>query len=70
LIIETAVLENSTDGILFLHEQYHDTKAIKKIKYMIGDASIDSELTLNFKKISDPFEFQEWCIENGYEEYL
>jgi hypothetical protein len=30
----------------------------------------DYKISDALKELSDPFEFQDWCIQNGYEKYL
>jgi hypothetical protein len=58
-----------------LHEKMHDQHRIDEMflykrKSGGNTGDYDSPLTLAMEKISDPFEFQDWCINNEYEEYL
>jgi hypothetical protein len=62
-------------SLMILHEKYHDQKSIEElimydclnVSGMVIDVGTLAEA---FEEISDPFEFQDWCINNGYEEYL
>lgn len=64
-------LENSSDGLMYLHELYHDKKAIKTINILEPiSEEYEEDLDSAFDEISDPFEFQDWCIQNGWEKYL
>jgi hypothetical protein len=56
--------------LMFLHDKMHEEKAIKSCYFYDIHDDPCFELHRNIEKLSDPFEFQDWCIENGYEEYL
>jgi hypothetical protein len=61
--------------LMFLHEKVHNKEIEEILLFALDD---DDRLTNDhayhitekMEEISDPFEFQDWCIENGYEEYL
>jgi hypothetical protein len=64
--IEDCLTISLFDGcLMFLHERFHDQKAIKTCYFYIHhNNEHKSELGRAFSSISDPFEFQDWCINN------
>jgi hypothetical protein len=64
-------LTYSCGNLLFFHEKYHEKKSIDDIAIYdsLGDPVTSLSKTApglfdNFIKLSDPFEFQDWCINN------
>jgi hypothetical protein len=55
-----------------LHELMYDTKQIVSsvVPFVDGDSAAGKLVTDALNTIPDPFEFQDWCIENGLEEFL
>ena len=69
--VDSLYISPSKGSLMFLHEKFH-RKEILICAIMHKDMCFKPDMKLidAFKKLSDPFEFQDWCIENGYEEYL
>jgi hypothetical protein len=69
--VDDLYISPSKGSLMILHEKFH-RKEILICTIMHKDMGFKPNMKLSdtFKKLSDPFEFQDWCIENGYEEYL
>jgi hypothetical protein len=57
-------------SLMVIHEKFHDKHVIDDVYFWTSPISEADELTEAFNELSDPFEFQDWCIDSGYEEYL
>jgi hypothetical protein len=65
-------------SLMFYHHLYHYEKRIEKIKFSFPErfTRIDCEKIPNifeieraFTELPDPFEFQEWCLNNNLQDY-
>jgi hypothetical protein len=56
--------------LLFLHEKIQNGEIDNIIFILRNSNQTQIDLMTAIKKLSDPFEFQDWCIENDYEEFL
>jgi hypothetical protein len=58
--------------LMFIHHKFHEEKSIDECYFYLakGNMPMMKQLSEAFEKLSDPFEFQDWCISNGLEEFL
>lgn len=59
-------------SLLKLHELLHETKSVGIVNLFSDDKGHEEmvELSCRLRETSDPFDFQGWCIEHDFEEYL
>lgn len=55
-----------------LHEKFHQNKSVGIVNLFSDDKGYEEmvELSCRLRETSDPFEFQDWCLDHGFEEYL
>jgi hypothetical protein len=53
-----------------LHEMIVDKGKLKDTKFAFFENGVELKKHIKFEEMPDPFEFQEWCIENELDEYL